>query len=69
MTCHRHPRQPGSSLLKARYGPISSHEFSATAARDAATETAVREYRGSAKLTPDWRGLIAAQLHGGRVIR
>ena len=49
---------------------ISSHEFSATALRHAASvEPIVREYRGTTRLAPSWPGLLTAQLHGGRVIR
>ena len=49
---------------------LSSHGFSASELRHAnATAPVTREYRGNVRLTPDWRGLVTAQLHGGRVIR
>ena len=48
---------------------ISSHEFSASAAKDASVETGVREYHGTAQLSPQWRGAIAAQVLGRRIVR
>ena len=61
------PQVPGSQTKADQR--ISSHEFNAKALNGASVEPVVCEYRGSARLVTDYRGLITAQLHGARVIR
>lgn len=69
MTGPRLSRPPRLQGSKPHREGISSDTFSASQLRDSAVESSVREYRGSAKLAPEWRGQIAAQLWGGRIVR
>lgn len=61
------PFVPGSRPIE--HQRISSDSFSAKAVREASVNLAVRECRGNTQLVPDYRGIIAAQVNGGRVIR